>query len=140
MDGESTTLSTVYFNHNHNHNLLDRYHNPLTVEQPSLRKKCQYLELFWSTFSRIWTEYGEIRTISPYSIRMQEYTDQNNSRYGHVLRSAWSHISLSLNIFKSLLDHTKLILRLVLKFAHFDPKLTTVFHYSWSSSFPNVEI
>ena len=25
----------------------------------SLRKKCPYLELFWSTFSRIWTEYGE---------------------------------------------------------------------------------
>ena len=25
----------------------------------SLRKKCPYSELFWFTFSRIWTEYGE---------------------------------------------------------------------------------
>ena len=29
---------------------------------PSLHKKCPYLELFWSVFSRIWTEYGEINT------------------------------------------------------------------------------
>ena len=28
-----------------------------------LRKKCPYLELFWSVFSRIRTEYGEIRTL-----------------------------------------------------------------------------
>ena len=26
----------------------------------TLRKNCPYLELFWSAFSRIWTEYGEI--------------------------------------------------------------------------------
>ena len=26
----------------------------------TLRKKCPYSELFWSAFSRIWTEYGEI--------------------------------------------------------------------------------
>ena len=26
----------------------------------SLSKKCPYSELFWSVFSRIWTEYGEI--------------------------------------------------------------------------------
>ena len=30
----------------------------------SLRKKCQYSEFFWSVFSRIWTEYGDIRSIS----------------------------------------------------------------------------
>ena len=29
----------------------------------TLRKKCSYLELFWSVFSRIWTEYGEIQSI-----------------------------------------------------------------------------
>ena len=43
--------------------------------------------LFWSVFSRIWTGYGEIRSISPYSVRMRENTDQNNSEYGHSLRS-----------------------------------------------------
>ena len=48
----------------------------------SLRKMCLYSELFWSAFSRIWTEYGEIRSISPYSVRMPKNADQNNSKYG----------------------------------------------------------
>ena len=51
------------------------------------RKKCPYLELFWSVFCRIWTEYGEIQSISPYSVQMRENADQNNSEYGHFLRS-----------------------------------------------------
>ena len=40
--------------------------------QCSLHEKCPYLELFWSAFSGIWTEYRKIRSISPYSIRMRE--------------------------------------------------------------------
>ena len=47
--------------------------------------KCPYSEFF--LFSRIWTEYGEIRSISHYSVRMRENTDQKNSKYGHFLRS-----------------------------------------------------
>ena len=46
-----------------------------------------YSELFWSLFSCIRTEYGEVFRISPYSIRMQANTDQNNSWYGHFSRS-----------------------------------------------------
>ena len=38
-----------------------------------MRKKSPYLKLFWSVFSRIRIEYGEI---------------QNNSEYGHFLNSA----------------------------------------------------
>ena len=39
--------------------------------------KCvQIRSLFWSLFSRIRTEYGEILRISPYSVRMRENTDQ----------------------------------------------------------------
>ena len=53
----------------------------------TLRKKYPYSELFWSVFSRIRTENGEIRSISPYSIRMRENTDQNNSEYEHFSRS-----------------------------------------------------
>ena len=53
----------------------------------ALREKCQYLELFWSIFSRTWTEYGKILCISPYSVRMRENADQNNSKYGHFSRS-----------------------------------------------------
>ena len=37
-------------------------------------------------FYRIWTEYGEIRSISLYSVRMRENTDQKNSEYRHFLR------------------------------------------------------
>ena len=53
----------------------------------TLREKCRYSGLFWSAFSRIWTDYGEILRMSPYSIRMRENEDQNNSEYGHFLRS-----------------------------------------------------
>ena len=38
----------------------------------SLREKCMYSKFFWSVFSRIRTEYGEIRSISPYSVRLRE--------------------------------------------------------------------
>ena len=34
----------------------------------SLHKKCPCSELFWSAFSRIQIEYGEIRSISPHSV------------------------------------------------------------------------
>ena len=53
----------------------------------TLRKKCLYSDLFWSTFSRIRTEYGEILCISPYSVRMGENADQINSEYRHFSRS-----------------------------------------------------
>ena len=38
----------------------------------TLREKCPYSELFWSAFSHIGTEYGEMIRISPYSVRMRE--------------------------------------------------------------------
>ena len=50
-------------------------------------EKCPYSELFWSVFSHIRTEYGEILRISPYSVRMRQNMDQNNSEYGHSLCS-----------------------------------------------------
>ena len=53
----------------------------------ALRKKCPYTELFRSAFSCIRTEYGEIWSISPYSVRMRENADQNNSELGHFSRS-----------------------------------------------------
>ena len=53
-----------------------------------MREKSSYSDLFWSAFFRIRTEYGEIRIISPYSVRMRENGDQNSSEYGHFLRSA----------------------------------------------------
>ena len=53
----------------------------------TLLEKCAYLELFWSVFSRIRTKYREMLQISPYSVRVPKNTDQNNSEYGHFLRS-----------------------------------------------------
>ena len=35
----------------------------------------------FTAFSRIRTEYGEILRISPYSVRMRENADRNNSEY-----------------------------------------------------------
>ena len=52
-----------------------------------LREKCPYLEFFSSVFSRIRTQYEEIRCISPYSVRMRENPDEKNSEYGHFLGS-----------------------------------------------------
>ena len=53
----------------------------------TLRRKGPYLELFLSAFSHIWTECGEIRSISPYSVILRENADQYNSEYGHFLRN-----------------------------------------------------
>ena len=58
------------------------------VSIATLPEKCPYSELFWSAFSRIWTEYGEIRSVFPYSGRMRENANQSNSEYGHFLCSA----------------------------------------------------
>ena len=43
-------------------------------------KFVQKRSFFWSGFSRIRTGYGEIRIISPYSVRMQENKDQKKLR------------------------------------------------------------
>ena len=42
----------------------------------SLREKCPNRTFFWSVFSRIRIKYVEIRSISPYSVRMRENMDQ----------------------------------------------------------------
>ena len=49
--------------------------------------KCVQIRSFsWSVFPRIWTEYGEIESISPYSVRMRENTDQKKFRL-------WTHVT-----------------------------------------------
>ena len=53
----------------------------------TLRENCPYSEFFRSVFFRIRTEYGEIMSISPHSVRMRENTNQKNSEYEHFLRS-----------------------------------------------------
>ena len=52
------------------------------AETLTLCEKCPYSEFFWSIFSRVPTEYGDILRICPYSVRMQENTDLKNPEYG----------------------------------------------------------
>ena len=47
---------------------------------PALCEMCPNTEFFWSVFSCIRTEYGEIRNIFPYPLRMRQNTDQKKLR------------------------------------------------------------
>ena len=67
----------------------------------TLRKKCPYLELFWSTFSRIRT---------PFSVRMQKNADKNNSKYERFLRCVRLYFStLRLPLAQSLWEEFRFI-------------------------------
>ena len=59
----------------------------VSFEELTVREMCPYSHLFRSAFSRIRTEYGEIRRISLYSVRMRANADQNNSEYVQLLCS-----------------------------------------------------
>ena len=60
--------------------------------QVTMREKYPCSGLFWFIFFHIWTEYGEILPISPYSVQLQENTEENNCEYGHFLRSVTHNI------------------------------------------------
>ena len=62
----------------------------------SLREKCLYSEFFWSLFSHIQTEYGEILCISSSSVQIRENTGQKNSEHGHFSRSGSHLLKISL--------------------------------------------
>ena len=57
------------------------------ISMSTLPKYFQYLEYFWSAFSHIWTEYGDLLCKSPYSVQMEENAGQKNSEYGQFPRS-----------------------------------------------------
>ena len=50
--------------------------------QHVVRKKCPCSELFWSGFSRIWIEYGEVQSISPYSVRLRKIQTRKTPNTG----------------------------------------------------------
>ena len=52
-----------------------------------MRKKCPYSKFLWSVFSDILTEYGDLLRKPPYSVQMQQNTDQKNSEYEYFSRS-----------------------------------------------------
>ena len=59
--------------------------------------------LFWSRFSRIWTEYGDLKSKHPYSVQMRENTDQKNTEYGHFSRNVFFVLFLELKIIKAVI-------------------------------------
>ena len=63
-----------------------------TLTVLALSKKCPYSELFWSPFSSIFYAF------SPYSVRMRENADQNNSEQGHFSRRVERLVSVALLI------------------------------------------
>ena len=52
----------------------------------SLRKKCLYLEFFWSVFSCVRTESEDLQSKDPYAVEMHKNKDYKNSEYGHIPR------------------------------------------------------
>ena len=61
---------------------------------PALCEMCPNTEFFWSVFSCIRTEYGEIRNIFPYPLRMRQNTDQKKLR----IWTLFTQCSISLDI------------------------------------------
>ena len=56
----------------------------------TLRKNCLLSEFFCSVFSRIRTEYGKTRGISPYSVRMRENKDQKKTANTRTFHAVWT--------------------------------------------------
>ena len=73
------------------------YWNVSILSRISLRKKCLYLELFWSVFSRI-------------SGWMWKNAEQDNSECGHFLRSVYGE-----SLFKIFLNHLVFLLKIFAK-------------------------
>ena len=73
----------------------------------SLREKSPSSEFFWTVFSGIRTEYGEMRIISLYSVRTQENTNQKNSEYGQCSWSVHKRDSTKWTIMNYHLPHLK---------------------------------
>ena len=56
----------------------------------ALCEKYPYSEIFWSLFSRIWTEYGDLLCKCPNSLKIRENVDEKNFECAHFLRSGSS--------------------------------------------------
>ena len=53
-------------------------------------KSFQTRSFFWSVFSPIWTEYGDLRSKSPYSVQIRENTDQNILRIWALFKQCFT--------------------------------------------------
>ena len=84
----SIPLNQVEFEFESGFDLMKISNKDCDSQLYTLREKCPYSELLWPVFSCFRKEYGKILCIfPPYSVRMQENKDRNNSEYGQFLRS-----------------------------------------------------
>ena len=67
--------------------VIFRYLNYLKLLVVHCVKIVQIWNFFWSVFSCIRTEYGDLMRKSPYSVRIQEIQTRKNSVFGHFSRS-----------------------------------------------------
>ena len=72
FDGKMLVVKTYYI-----YCIIHKAHTAFLIRliYSTLREKCPNNKFFWFVFSRIWTEYGEIRSIS-----------SNTERHGVSLR------------------------------------------------------
>ena len=67
-----------------------RSSNTKLSKKSSLRKKCLKMEFFWSVFSRIHTEYRDLRSKSPCSVQIRENRTRKNFVFGQFICSAFT--------------------------------------------------
>ena len=95
------------------------FHGLLGNNSYKLCKKCPYSELFWSAFFPHFLAF-RLNTLSVFS-PMRENADQNNSEYGHFLRSRkLTHTNAISNgffqkLFRALLAFTAFLYRVSLE-------------------------
>ena len=83
---QSAVQSVTYLgSHTVRHTVTQFVNQPISQSDrlsDTLCEKCWNSEFFWSVFSSFGLN-TEIRSISPYSVRLRENKDQKNSEYGH---------------------------------------------------------
>ena len=60
---------------------MNIFKDKITTFHQHCMKSFQIRIFFWSVFSCIWTEYGDLPSKSRYSVRIQENTDQKKLRF-----------------------------------------------------------
>ena len=73
-------------------------------------KSVQIRSFFWYVFSRIRTEYGEIWSISPHSVRMRENTDQKKLHIWTLFKQCVFNQFIIFSLFISFIFTTSLSL------------------------------
>ena len=71
------------------HGRFSKNMNRLKLPRAVTVWKCPNTKFFWSVFSRIRAEHGELRSKSSNSVRIPENTDQKNFALGQFLRRVW---------------------------------------------------